>query len=88
MDEEVVNINYEEPEKKDDYEQVSYQLELFDKYVEKLWNKIVEKYISENNSLLLEKVSKEDKSKFYKFMYENSPIYKSLVEALKKLDYE
>lgn len=83
--EEVFNEYQEETEEYNDYEIVIKELEKFDQYVEKLWITLYQSYISDINNMVLNKMDKYQKSKFYKFMYDNSPIYKKLLIALNKL---
>jgi hypothetical protein len=85
MEEESEYLNEdEEQEYFSDYEYIEKQLALFDNYIEVLWNKLLDKYIRENN-YVLSQLTEFDKSKFYKFMYDNSPAYLKLCNALKQL---
>jgi phenylacetate-coenzyme A ligase PaaK-like adenylate-forming protein len=62
------------------------ELDKFDENIRILWEETLMPYINSHNKEILTNMSEFDNYKFYKFMYENSPVYKKLMKKLKILE--
>lgn len=59
------------------------QINMFDEMIDILWNNVMVKYIENGN--LLDKLSSNDKDKFYKYMLKNSKVINDLYNSYNKM---